>query len=47
MNNVVQVFPTFHFFKIDIEQRFTVSGSRSSTKSQRGSMNQLESWYDR
>ncbi|MFT7414111.1 MAG: hypothetical protein ACI9FO_000769 [Methylophagaceae bacterium] len=47
MSNFMQVLPIFYFLKIDIGQRFTISGGRSSTKSQRDSMEKLESRYDR
>lgn len=46
MKEFVAVFKTFEHLKLAVEQQFDKNGGRSSTESQRDSMERLESWYD-
>jgi len=46
MMEFIAVFPTLELLKQGIEQQFDHNGGRSSTESQRDSMERLESWYD-
>jgi len=46
MTSFVAVFPTFELLKEGVEKQFIENGGRSSTESQRDSMERLESWYD-
>jgi len=46
MTGFVTEFPTFELLKQGIEQQLDNNGGRSSTESQRDSMERLESWYD-
>ena len=46
MASFVAVFLTFELLKQGIEKQFIKNGGRSSTESQRDSMEKLESWYE-
>ncbi len=46
MTSFVVVFLTFELLKQGIEKQFINNGGRSSTESQRDSMEKLESWYE-